>query len=177
LKKSKKFGFSYLLFFQQKKMDVKVVNASIATVNECLRHLTWVKSDLAAIRQAEVASAPFSGTFLKAQTSGPQQQQTSFKFDVPLGKYSGTKEPDQQTSFPNTSANTKRRIDILSTPQFAEVVRYVMAFSDSSEMLALLWSIADGPLLKEDLEIVSNYIKILKMDAASQLPTDKVPEE
>ena len=44
-------------------------------------------------------------------------------------------------------------------------------------MLALLWSIADGPLLKEDLEIVSNYIKILKMDAASQIQTDKAPEE
>jgi hypothetical protein len=64
----------------------------------------------------------------------------------------------------------------LSTPQFAEVVRYVMAFNDSSEMLALLWTIADGPFLKEDLEIVSNYIKILKMDAASHLQIDETPE-
>jgi hypothetical protein len=83
----------------------------------------------------------------------------------------------QQSSFPNTSGNTKRRIDILSTPQFAEVVRYVMAFNNSSEMLALLWTIADGPLLKEDLEIVSNYIKILKMDAASHLQIDETPEK
>ena len=157
-------------------MDSKAVNASIATVNECLRHLTWVKSDLAAIRQVEVVSTPFSGAFLKAKTSG-QQQQTGFKFDVPIGKYSGTNEPDQQSSFPNTSGNTKRRIDILSTPQFAEVVRYVMAFNNSSEMLALLWTIADGPLLKEDLEIVSNYIKILKMDAASHLQIDETPEK
>lgn len=122
-----------------------------------------------------MVSTPFSGAFLKEKTS-VQQQQTGFKFDVPR-KYSGTNEPDQQSSFPNTSRNTKRRIDILSTPQFAEVVRYVMAFNDSSEMLALLWTIADGPLLKEDLEIVSNYIKILKMDAASHLQIDEAPEK
>ena len=52
-----------------------------------------------------------------------------------------------------------------------------MAFNNSSEMLALLWTIADGPLLKEDLEIVSNYIKILKMDAASHLQIDEAPEK
>jgi hypothetical protein len=52
-----------------------------------------------------------------------------------------------------------------------------MAFNNSSEMLALLWTIADGPLLKEDLEIVSNYIKILKMDSASHLQIDETPEK
>ncbi|KAI8902267.1 hypothetical protein BC833DRAFT_574357 [Globomyces pollinis-pini] len=154
-------------------MDVKVVNKSIATVNDCLRHLTWVKSDLASIRQVDVVSPTFSRTFLKAK---PPQQLQSFKFDAPLGKFPTTNESDQQSSFANTSANTKRRIDILSTPQFAEVVRYVMAFDDSSEILVLLWTIADGPFLKEDLEIVSNYIKILKMDG-SKSHTDTTPEE
>ena len=155
---------NFILF---QKMDSKAVNASIATVNECLRHLTWVKSDLTAIRQVEVVIAPFSGSILKANTGlSGQQQQSSFKFGVSNVKFSDPNEPDQQPSFPTTSGNTKRRIDILSTPQFAEVVRYVMAFKDSSEMLALLWSISDGPFIKEDLEIVSNYIKILKMDAA-----------
>lgn len=156
-------------------MDSKAVNASIATVNECLRHLTWVKSDLAAIQLIKVASTPFYGTFLKANSSG-QQQQTGFKFDAPIGKYSGTNEPDQQPNLPSTIGNTKKN-DILSTPQFAEVVRYVIVFSDSSDMLVFLWTIADGPLLKENLEIDSNNIKILKMDAASNLQTDKLPEE
>lgn len=157
-------------------MDLNPVNASIATANECLRHLIWLKSDLAAIRQAEMEFAPFSGSFQKTKTS-VHEHHTAFRFDAPIGNVFGTNEPDQKTTFPNKSANTKRRIDIWSTPQFAQVVSYVMAFNDSSEMLALLWTIADGPLLKDDLEIVSNYIKILKMTVGLQLPTHKAPEE
>ena len=52
-----------------------------------------------------------------------------------------------------------------------------MALKASSEMLVLLWTIADGPLLNEELEIVSNYSKILKMDAGSQVQTDEAPAE
>ncbi len=162
-------------------MDSKAVNASIATVNDCLRHLTWVKSDLASIRQVEVPAAGTTPSLFGAYPTIPNGA-VSFGQNpaIPNGrtKYSGTNTPEQQPSFSNTSGNTKRRIDILATPQFAQVVRYVMKFSDSCKILALLWTIADGPLLKEDLEIVSNYIKVLEVDASvSRLEIDKAPEE
>lgn len=142
--------------------DAKPVTKSIDAINDCLRHLTWVKSDLSSIRQAGTASinSPIgfsvnaSKTFtfgLSPEPSRPHEQQTTFQ-NMNIG----------------SNANTKRRIDIFTTPQFAAVARYVFAFSNPSRVLRHLWSIADGPFIVEDLEIVSNYIELLKLDSQLQ---------
>jgi hypothetical protein len=41
---------------------------------------------------------------------------------------------------------------------------YAMFFPNWEEVLSLLWDIADGALIQDDLEIVLNYMKALKMD-------------
>jgi hypothetical protein len=66
----------------------------------------------------------------------------------------------------------KRRADILSTPQFAEVVRYAMAFPNPEDIIALLWDIADGPQLAQDLIVIRNYVRLLGMDVAMRRQPD-----
>ncbi len=73
-----------------------------------------------------------------------------------MGKVPAHSQEEQQSNIcaANSNGNAKRRIDILSTPQFGEVLRYVLAFNDPYETLSLLWGIADGPTNKEDLEMM-----------------------
>ncbi len=135
------------------------VNASIASVNECLRHITWVKSDLAGIRQ-------------KSGSQRTQQSQPNGNFSFGFHE----RQPQAPTTS-NTSESTKRRIDVLATPQCAEVVRYVLSFNDDScEVLEMLWSIADGPFFNEDLDTMRTFVKMLRMDA-SLASLELKPEE
>ncbi len=69
-----------------------------------------------------------------------------------MGKVPAHSQEEQQSNIcaANSNGNAKRRIDILSTPQFGEL----LAFNDPYETLSLLWGIADGPTNKEDLEMI-----------------------
>jgi hypothetical protein len=50
----------------------------------------------------------------------------------------------------NGNGKFKRRVDILSTPQFEAVICYVFSFRNWEEVLFLLWNIADGALIQDD---------------------------
>jgi hypothetical protein len=65
------------------------INNAMSSMNDCIRHLTWVKSDFAAIRQAEStfahqstanATATTTSTTTGATTKTPAY--TGFSFDT-----------------------------------------------------------------------------------------------
>ena len=64
----------------------------------------------------------------------------------------------------------KRRIDVLSTQEFATVICYVLSFNDHERVLEQLWKILEEySSSSDDLQLVKAYSSILRMDAVSKL--------
>ncbi|KAJ3308661.1 hypothetical protein HDV04_000991 [Boothiomyces sp. JEL0838] len=53
--------------------------ASINAINECLRHLVWIKSDMAAVKKS-IEKAPSTDISLFGNIPKPVYEKTSFEF-------------------------------------------------------------------------------------------------
>ena len=146
------------------KKNPQSIKSNMVRMNSVIRQLNFVKSDLNLTRSVLFPSFQSDAT-RRFATPGSQFNFAAAVASAKSASASVTSQPAvAQSSSPVLTANLRRRADIIETPQFAEVIRYVSSFENPWDVLRQLWTISDGEPSGEGLDFMMNYLNLLKYD-------------